>query len=410
MIRMAKGVLFLSLSLSCLLPPPAAAEVEQVHNGAQPRDGKIQVTLRELWRVGGPERDEFFGLVPRVETDAQGNVYILDSQLCRVSVYDQDGRLLRTLFSEGEGPGEVRSPRDMMVFGDGRVGLIQEFPGAISLVDAGGNPAGRIAFGGAEGGVHSLTGCQASGEVILVSGTHMQPGSQPEINLRQNFLERIGDDGLMLTRYAGNDTKYDFTDFVFSEREHIPPFWWCFDITSDGRVYAAPDRDAYRIEEFAPDGSLVRVIERDYEPLARTDAEFRRMEGMVKSAMAGVPFQPTIRIEHGEAALAYMHRALQLHPDGSLWVLSSRGVRKGEPGVMAVFDVFDPAGVFVRQVALRAPHEGQRVGIFLSGSDRILVVKGFFESLAAQFGNGATFSGDDEEVAVPEIICYEMVD
>ncbi|MFH2053254.1 MAG: hypothetical protein ABIK96_12365 [bacterium] len=405
MIGSVMRIMFLFLLISAT----AAGEVELVRNGAQPGEGKVQVTLREVWRVGGPDGDEFFGLVPRVQTDAQGNVYVLDSQVCQVTVYDRDGRFLRTLFSEGEGPGEVRSPRDMMVLGDGRVGLLQEFPGAISFVDAAGNPAGRIAYGGAEGGVHSLTGCQASGDVILVSGTHMQRGDQPEINLRQNFLERIGDDGLMKNRYASNDTKYDFTDFVFSEREHIPTFWWCFDVAPDGRVYAAPDRDAYRIEEFAPDGSLVRVVERDCEPLARTEAEFRRMEGMVKSALAGMRFQPTIRVEHGEAAFAYMHRALQLHPDGSLWVLSSRGVRKGEPGVMAVFDVFDREGRFARQVALRAPHEGQRVGIFLSGRDRILVVKGFFESLAAQFGNGATFSGDDEEVEVPEVICYEMV-
>ena len=31
------------------------------------------------------------------------------------------------------------------------------------------------------------------------------------------------------------------------------------------------------------------------------------------------------------------------------------------------------------------------------------------ESLAAQFGNGATFSGEDGEADVPEVICYEMV-
>jgi hypothetical protein len=76
---------------------------------------------------------------------------------------------------------------------------------------------------------------------------------------------------------------------------------------------------------------------------------------------------------------------------------------------MAEFDVFEGDGLFVRQVALRAPHDGQTVGIFLSGSDRILVVKGYFESLAAQFGNGATFSGEDGEADTPEVICYEMV-
>ncbi len=62
-----------------------------------------------------------------------------------------------------------------------------------------------------------------------------------------------------------------------------------------------------------------------------------------------------------------------------------------------------------QQVALKAPHDGQSVGVFLSGADHVLVLKGYFESLAAQFGNGATFSLDDEEPGVPEVICYRIV-
>ena len=392
-----------------LLLPVTTDAVQHVSNGTEPRDGKQQVTLRELWRVGGEDEDSFFGLVPRVETDREGNVYILDSQVCKVAVYSPDGRFLRDLFREGEGPGEVRAPRDMLVMGDGRVGLIQEFPGAISFVDAKGDPAGRITVGGAEGGMNSLTACQAAGDVILVSGTHISNGAQPEINVRQNYLERCGEDGLTMAQYAANDTEYNFADFRFTEREHMPPFWWCFTATPDGVVYTVRDRDRYAIEVFAADGSPLRVIKREYTPLKRTDDEYERMVGMVESAMNGLPFQPTIEIERGEAALAYLQRALQLHTDGSLWVLTGRGVRPSEPGVMVVFDVFDPDGVFVRQVALRAPHDGQKVGVFLSGSERILVVKGYLESLAAQFGNGATFSGEDGEADVPEVICYEMV-
>ncbi|MFC1572652.1 hypothetical protein ACFL6M_03535 [Candidatus Eisenbacteria bacterium] len=113
-------------------------------------------------------------------------------------------------------------------------------------------------------------------------------------------------------------------------------------------------------------------------------------------------------VERDEAAISYLHRALQIHTDGSLWVLSGRGVRPSDSGVMAVFDVFDQDGAFARQVALEAPHDGQSVGIFLSGPDRILVVKGYFESLAAQFGNGATFTGEDGEADLPEVICCQM--
>ena len=398
----------MTLILIATLLSAAAGAVEHVSNGAVPRDGVQRVSLSEVWRVGGEDEDYLFGLVPRVETDSAGNVYILDSQMCQVSVFDPSGEFLRTLFREGEGPGEIRSPRDMMVMGDGRVGLIQEFPGTISFVDAQGDPAGRMNIGSTEGGITSLTACQAAGEAMLISGTHSGARTRPDVSPRQNFLERCDGEGLTMTQYAYNDTEYNFSDFQFSEREHMPPFWWCFAATAEGAVYTVLDRDRYAIDVFAADGSPLRTIEREYEPLRRTDSEYARMVGMIESAMAGLPFQPTIVVEHDEAAISYLHRALQLHPDGSLWVLSGRGVRPDDDGVMAVFDVFDQDGVFARQVALEAPHDGRYVGIFLSGPERILVVKGYMESLAAQFGNGATFSGDDGEADLPEVICYQM--
>ena len=217
----------MALILIATLLSAAAGAVEHISNGAVPRDGVQRVSLREVWRVGGEDEDYLFGLVPRVETDGAGNVYVLDSQMCQVSVFDPSGEFLRTLFREGEGPGEIRSPRDMMVMGDGRVGLIQEFPGTISFVDAQGDPAGRMNIGSTEGGITSLTACQAAGEVMLISGTHSGTRTRPDVSPRQNFLERCDGEGLTMTQYAFNDTEYNFSDFQFSEREHMSPFWWC---------------------------------------------------------------------------------------------------------------------------------------------------------------------------------------
>ena len=69
-------------------------EVRRVRNGATPRDGGRTEVLEELWRAGDEGGDVFFGRVPRVETDRQGNIYVLDAQLCRVHVYSPDGEPL----------------------------------------------------------------------------------------------------------------------------------------------------------------------------------------------------------------------------------------------------------------------------------------------------------------------------
>jgi len=49
-------------------------------------------------------------------------------------------------------------------------------------------------------------------------------------------------------------------------------------------------------------------------------------------------------------------------------------------------------------------------GIFFVGKDRIVVVKGYMESLAAQFGSSSTLSSEEEEEkSYLAVICYRMV-
>lgn len=153
MARVGTGIsLLLTIAMLTLISAPVVGdEVRHVQNGAVPRDGVQTVELEELWRVGNDENGMFFGRVPRVDNDRQGNIYILDSQLCQVYVYSPVGELLRTLFREGDGPGEVRGPRDMLLMPDGGVGLVHEELGMVKFVDAGGDPAGSFRLGGHEG-------------------------------------------------------------------------------------------------------------------------------------------------------------------------------------------------------------------------------------------------------------------
>lgn len=408
------GLILLHCYLLGLWSPSPAAEaatidgVPHILNSDQSRDGLRTLDLQEAWRVGGDDDDTLFGLIPRVETDADGNVYVLDSQLCTVSVYDRDGELLRTLFREGEGPGEVRGPRDMFLLEDGRVGLIQDFPGIVVFVDKDGTPAGRMTIGGTDGGIHSLTGCIGCGDKFLLSGTHHED-STPGTSERNFFLERYTDDGVLAAQYAQSHATYDFSNFVFSERLHLPPFWFCFDMAPDGTVYSVPHRDKYAITVHQVDGTLTSVIEREYEPLQRTDTEYDKVHGMIESAMSNVPIQATIEVERQESAVASLARGIQMGPDGRLWVLSGRGANPQDDGIMAIFDVFDPDGEFAEQVALKAPYKATEVGIVLGEAGRILVILSYYESLAAQFGDGSTYAGEDAEVALPAVICYDIV-
>ncbi len=399
------------------LPVPAGEEVVldgvlHVRNGATPDQGIETLHLREVWRAGGEDdEDILFGLVSEVGGDEEGNVYVLDAQLCQVHVYSPDGEFLRTLFREGEGPGEILRPRDLVMMTDGSVGAVQEFPGKIVLVDRQGDPRGSVMPGADDptrGGFFNVVSATCAGGNLVLSGVHGGPEDQPGTQNRIYYLAGFSTEGKELVRYLETNTVVEFRNYVFSEKNDTPPFWWAAEVGPDGRVYTTPDRDRYAISVFAPDGRLERVIEREFQLWKRTPAEFERIDQLYRSALAQMNIPFTLEIEEYEPAISYWHRALHVAPDGALWVVSSRGNREQPDGIMLTYDVFDPAGNFTKQVAVACEGDGVDDALFFLANDQVVLVKGYIDALAAQFGRGTSFGGEDEELSVPEVICYRI--
>ncbi|HOX24198.1 MAG TPA: hypothetical protein PLL30_00410 [Candidatus Krumholzibacteria bacterium] len=67
--------------------------VLHVMNPARPPRGVQTVELEELWRAGGEDDDVFYGLIGKVCCDEQGNIFVLDSQVCQVYVYSPRPRI-----------------------------------------------------------------------------------------------------------------------------------------------------------------------------------------------------------------------------------------------------------------------------------------------------------------------------
>ena len=92
------------------------ADVPVVHNPAAPPTVQTW-RLQEVWRLSGDDDDApLLGVIREARSDTDGNVYLLDRQLCHVLVVSRTGEFLRTLGREGEVPGEVRRPRDLLMF------------------------------------------------------------------------------------------------------------------------------------------------------------------------------------------------------------------------------------------------------------------------------------------------------
>lgn len=94
----------LRLVFMCLLATSALADVPVIDN---PREAPVQRTVHyeEVWRAGADDEAEYiFGVIGDAETDAEGNIYLLDTQQYIVFKFSADGKYLERSAARVKGP------------------------------------------------------------------------------------------------------------------------------------------------------------------------------------------------------------------------------------------------------------------------------------------------------------------
>ncbi|MCB1183425.1 hypothetical protein KDM41_08320 [bacterium] len=400
------GLVLAALLAAALLPTAGAhAEPARVANGPAPADGTRDLELTELWRRGGLEdEDVIFGLITAVRTDADGTVYVLDSQLSEIKVFTPDGELSEILGREGDGPGEFRGPADMALLPDGTLGVLQAFPGRVVRLNRDGTEAGKWTLGDpAAGAFYIMRGLKTGGDVVVAGGTQQHIDQSQGLVRRETFLSSLGADGLRDVTYSSRTFELKFQELRFDEKDIVDGADQRYDVGPDGRVVVAIPRNGYEVSVFAPDGTLERVFTREYDPWVR-DA---RAEGIWRRIMEGIQAQ-----QPGQAPVSWEQTEpdvenVRVAADGRTWILTSRGMWTPPAGVFARYDVFSPAGNFVEQVDVRCEGDPTSDVLIWAGPDRVLRVTGFWGAILSRFGGGAG-AGDDETEAEPmSIVCYE---
>ena len=97
-----------------------------VVSSSEPELPAREVAFDESWTVGGEDGDIIFGMMIDSAEGPDGNIYMLDAQLCQVEVFAPDGEHLRTI-SAGPGPGSGSGRRGS---GMDRNGRCSALPGA----------------------------------------------------------------------------------------------------------------------------------------------------------------------------------------------------------------------------------------------------------------------------------------
>jgi hypothetical protein len=374
-----------------------------VKNTATPAEGVETMELEELWRIGGDDEESvLLGLIAQALVDDDNNIYLLDSQLNHIEVFSSTGEHLKTLGREGTGPGEFNMAFDMVFTPDGNIGVAQVFPGKLIKLDLEGDPAGvyQPMLGEAiEGGFLALVNSLSAGGNLVLSGIDISMDQQALTQTRTYFVKSFGEDGKPVADYYSEERVWDFNNFTLRERES--DFVWSrIDVGPDGKVVIGTDPGAYTMTVYHPDGQIDRVIEREYTSLKRNEkAKARataRLEGQVRQFPPGTPFE----VEDMEPDV----EGLYVRDDGSIWVLTSRAMWEPKPDVFQTFDVFSPAGDFVKQVDFKVDGTSWSDLLIFAKGDLVFQITGFFDAINAMVGG---VSSDSEEEPEPmEVICY----
>lgn len=381
--------------------------VVHINNGAEPPGGTKRLELKELWRVGGEgDEDNLFGVIVQALNDEAGNIYLLDMQLAEVQVFSPDGEKIKTLSGQGQGPGEVTTPTDMCMLTNGNVGLVQMFPGKLVCVDREGVPAGDITFGGSDptqGGFRVVidSKCRA-GNLVLAGIAIMQSATGQD---RTAFLARFDEAGEEQVRYLSQESDLNFQKFEIIEKDQyfVYPRRWA--IGNSGEVYASPARDEFIINVYAKEGTLQRVISREYENRKRTEEELDRIRSAFEAQTAQIPGGAHTEISDTEPIIG----TLSVGPDGSLWVNHNRSGFEQPEGTLITYDVFDPKGHYTHKLAVMCDGDGSNDGFFMLSAGRAILVKGLVSGAMALQGGPAGGGGDEDADEAPmEIICYQV--
>ncbi|MCH7549880.1 MAG: 6-bladed beta-propeller [Candidatus Krumholzibacteriota bacterium] len=243
--------LLLIASVPVLLFPLAlrAEDVKVVHNegdGIWSSDPSKHIELIPDLVIGEEDGDDdlIFGRITAITVDSRLNIYVLDFGMNRVQMYDSNGVFVRSIGSEGEGPGHFFSP--MTVSTDATDHVYVASTGRVSIWDDEGNYVDEFR--------HGLSGWVRSVAVVEGHGLFLACLDilEHKVIHKYNF---------------GHESQVSFCDSYAVGADVAPPVE---QFAGGGSVAIGPNGFIYftqlypyEIRIFTPDGSLLTRIERE---------------------------------------------------------------------------------------------------------------------------------------------------
>ena len=364
------------------------------------------VEYKELWRSDSYSDEYLMGMISDVVVDTDGNSYFLDTQLQEVFKFDRAGSYVGTVAHKGEGPGELSQVWRMSFWPPNSLILPQGFPARVNRLDTDGTPQDelRIYRHAGDDTQASMQTLRAAGELAVVSGSLFMFDTEGSRSI--DWIGVIDRDGTVLREFGSKERELS-SDPMHQVVDEAAGVWeWnLWALSEDGRLYRAPDREKWLIEEYDLDGNLVSTFRRDIGSRPRTEAETEaRKEGQT-FIFNGRKAEVTYKLLDTEPPM----RRLAVIND-QLWVFHNPADGDLPEGVWIRVSILSLDGELIEELDLKVDHDPDLDTVELLPDGGLMVIE---NGVAANQAALAAFGIEsDEELldAEPaEIVIYEPV-
>lgn len=394
MLSARKGAPLLAAALLALDAGGAWAQGQIVR--LPERDRALAGTAPQVFAVGRAEGadHEMFGEIAGVVFDAQENLYVLDRQSNRIMVYDRNGRFVRQIGRRGQGPGELISPFQLVMGGDGSLIVSDPARFGYSIFRTDGSFVRNVAV---ESLMLSPRGIAWHPRNGIIGAFMQRPSEQAGLQISTAeplmFVPLGGGEPSRVFALPSRDQVTQNTTPEGQGRVNVrmmrrpPPAFspnTLFDVLPDGNV-ALSFTSGYTVRIVDLNGQTLRYLQRPVRPRLTTDRDREQARQARRETMASGRGQIRISIGGGggaggrapgregpspaevERTMGEMEFAdtipalqgLRVTPSGKLWI-ERTGQNVGDPGPV---DVVTPEGQYLGTItSIGLPDAFSRTG------------------------------------------------
>ncbi len=319
--------------------------ISYVHNPDTPITAVSKLNFQKRIELGGDlaERKHSFERITGIDVDNKGNIFVLDYDACEIRKFSPDGKYIQKIGRKGKGPAEFQRPISLALDDKGQLVVAESIPSSIAFFDT----QGTFLFRKSLASQSVVLGIKSLGyDEFLISAVASEfEGGE----ILQTYTLRVMSSlGQIVQDIMTASRKRSTSHYVASETESRWPVWH---VDAKGNIYVAEDIDKYTVKVFDRKGKLLRVIDREFEPVRRSVSELERIRSEIGSKMKQLGI---VGVQYVISEVKPIISSILSDASDRLWIVTPEGA---SPNGVA-FDIFDAQGKYVEKVTLTTRGNG----------------------------------------------------